>query len=36
MAHRVEPLQCSNLGAIGGTADMPGICWAYQPDANDP
>jgi len=32
----VEPLQCTNSGAIGGTADVPGTLRAYPSDANDP
>ena len=32
----VESLQCTNSGAIGGTADMPRTRRAYQSDVNDP
>ena len=35
MAHFVELLQCTNSGAIGGTADVPGTLRAYPSDAND-
>src|SRR4249920_742076 len=32
----VESLQCTNSGAIGGTADVPGTLRAHLSDANDP
>ena len=32
----VESLQCTNSGAIEGTADMPRTRRAYQSDVNDP